>query len=48
LAEADTETTARLEAIAGHLPPGDRDRALDGLRLWPQAMDAYVSAQLTS
>lgn len=48
LSEADAEANARLEAIAAHLPPGERERAIEGLRLWPKAMDAYVSATLTS
>ena len=46
LSEADTEATARLEAIAGHLAPRERERAIEGLRLWPEAMDSYVSASL--
>jgi long-chain acyl-CoA synthetase len=48
LSEADTEATARLEAIAGYLAPRDRERAMEGLRLWPEAMDSYVSASLKS
>jgi long-chain acyl-CoA synthetase len=48
LSEADADATARLEAIAGHLAPRDRERAIEGLRLWPEAMDSYVSASLKS
>jgi long-chain acyl-CoA synthetase len=48
LAEADAETNARLEAIGAHLAPRDRERALEGLRLWREAMDAYLSASFTS
>jgi long-chain acyl-CoA synthetase len=48
LSEADAEATARLEAIADHLPGRDRERAIEGLRLWPAAMDSYVSASLKS
>ena len=44
LSEADAGTDARLEAIAGHLAPRDRERAVEGLRLWPEAMDSYLSA----
>ena len=44
LSEADAGTDARLEAIAGHLAPRDRERAIEGLRLWPEAMDSYLSA----
>jgi long-chain acyl-CoA synthetase len=48
LSEADAETNARLEAIAGHLAPRDRERAVGGLRLWREAMDAYLSTTLKS
>ena len=44
LAEADGAVNARLEEIAGYLSPRDRARAAEGLRLWHQAMDAYLSA----
>jgi len=42
------DTNRRLEAIAGHLAPRDRERAIEGLRLWPEAMDSYVAASLKS
>ena len=48
LSEADADTNGRLEAIAGHLAPRDRERAIEGLRLWPEAMDSYVAASLKS
>src|SRR5437660_4563147 len=48
LAQADAGTDGRLEAIAGHLAPRDRERAIEGLRLWPEAMDSYVAASLKS
>ena len=46
--DADAGTDARLEAIAEHLAPRDRERAIEGLRLWPEAMDSYLSATFTT
>jgi long-chain acyl-CoA synthetase len=48
LSEADAETNTRLEAIADHLAPRDRERAREGLRLWREAMDAHLSASIKS
>ena len=45
LAEADAAVAARLDDIAGYLPPRDQARAVAGLRLWHEAMDAYVEAK---
>jgi long-chain acyl-CoA synthetase len=48
LSEADAETNTRLEAVAGHLPARDRERAVVGLRLWHDAMDAYLTTSFKS
>jgi hypothetical protein len=48
LSEADAETSARLEAVGGHLPARDRERAAAGLRLWHDAMDAYLATSFKS
>jgi long-chain acyl-CoA synthetase len=48
LSEADAQTNARLETVAGHLPARDRERAVAGLRLWHDAMDAYLAASFKS
>jgi long-chain acyl-CoA synthetase len=48
LSEADAETNARLEAVAGHLGARDRERAVAGLRVWHDAMDAYLASSFKS
>jgi DNA-binding MarR family transcriptional regulator len=48
LSEADGETTTRLEAVADHLAARDRERAVVGLRLWRDAMDAYLTTSFKS
>jgi len=46
LADADAAVGARLEEIAAHLEPHERERAVDGLRLWHQALDSYRDARV--
>jgi long-chain acyl-CoA synthetase len=48
LSEADAETNARLEAVARHLATRDHERAVAGLRLWYDAMDAYLAMSFKS
>ncbi len=48
LCEADAQASARLEAVADHLAARDRERAMAGLRLWHDAMDAYLAASFKS
>jgi len=46
LTDADAAVGERLDDIAGYLQPDERLRALDGLRLWHQALDAYRDARV--
>ena len=44
LAAGDAALDARLRALASHLSPAEAKRALDGLELWHQALDAEFDA----
>jgi long-chain acyl-CoA synthetase len=44
VAAGDAAVTARLQTIAGHLSPGNADRALRALELWHEALDAAARA----
>jgi long-chain acyl-CoA synthetase len=51
LERADAAAADRLTAAASHLPPGDAERALDGLALWTDALRAeagHVRADVRS
>src|SRR5207249_3704552 len=44
LADADTAVDARLVDLASHLEPRERAKAMAGLHLWHEALDAYREA----
>jgi long-chain acyl-CoA synthetase len=44
LAQADHAVARRLGALLGRLPARDQERAIQGLRLWSEAIDAALAA----
>jgi DNA-binding MarR family transcriptional regulator len=48
LAAADEALEARLRALAAHLSPMQARRAVEGLELWHQALDAELEQQVAT
>jgi long-chain acyl-CoA synthetase len=46
LAEADAAVSSRLEEVADFLPSRDRAKAIAALRLWENAMNAYLATKV--